>query len=310
MTVLVVVGDPGEAVGWHDAVVAALPEETVVLPGPAIDRSAVTAAIVAAPPPGSLQNLPRLGLIQGLWAGVDALLADPTLPPGVPLARLVDPALTASMVESVLLHVLWLHRQMPHYRQAQASGLWAPRPQKAAAERPVGVLGLGALGQAAAAALAGLGFPVTGWSRTPRAVPGVRCLDGEAGLQAMLSGTEILVNLLPLTPSTEGLLSASLMARLAVGASLVNLGRGGHLVEADLLAALESGQIDHAVLDVLAVEPAPPDHAFWNHPRITLTPHVAAPTHPGNAALIAADAVRAARDGRPVGNLVDRTAGY
>lgn len=310
MSVLLVVGAAEPADVWHRALARALPGEPVLRPGPGLDRGAVTVAIVAAPPAGALQDLPRLMLIQSLWAGVDSLLADPTVPASVPLARLVDPALTASMVESVLLHVLGMHRQMPDYRRFQARGVWRPLPQKTAAERRVGVLGLGALGRAACLALSGLGFQVSGWGGSQRVVEGIRCLSGEAGLAALLDGCEILVNLLPLTPETGGLLSAGLFARLPAGASVINVGRGGHLVEADLLAALDRGQLAHAVIDVLATEPALASHPFWSNERITLTPHVAAPTSPQTAASIAAASVRAVRAGLPVDNLVRRERGY
>lgn len=310
MSVLLVIGEAETSSMWLASLAAALPEEQLVQPGPGLDRAAVTVAIVAAPPAGSLHDLPNLEFIQSLWAGVDGLMADATVPAQVPLARLVDPALTAMMVESVLLHVLSLHRQMPAYRAFQANRTWQALGQKPAADRKVGVLGLGVLGQAACVALAGLGFVVSGWSRSPRQVAGVRCRHGDAGLAALLATSEILVNLLPLTPDTQEILCAHTVSQLPHGASLINLARGRHLVEADLVAALETGKLDHAVLDVLAVEPAPPDHPFWTHPRITLTPHVAAATEPASAASIAAQAVRDLRAGRPIRNLVDRGQAY
>ena len=310
MSVLLLVGDADDEAGWHAALSAALPDEPVLLPGPGLDRAAVTVAVVAAPPPGALAGLANLRLIQSLWAGVDGLLGDPTMPETVPLARLVDPALTAEMRESVLLHVLSLHRRLPDYRAQQQARRWRPLPQRRASDCKVGVLGLGVMGAASALALAGLGFEVWGWSRSPRALDGVRCVSGDDGLARLLGGCRILVNLLPLTPETGGVLGADLFGQLAPGAGLVNLGRGRHLVEADLLAALESGRLGHAVLDVLAVEPAAPAHPFWSHPRITLTPHVAAASSPSSAALVAARAVRDLRAGRPVANLVRRGAGY
>ncbi len=310
MSVLLVVGNGKVEAEWFRAVAAALPDEQVVRPGDGFDPDAVAVALVAGPPAGALRGLRNLLLIQSLWAGVDGLLADPTLPASTPLARLVDPQLTASMSESVLLHVLWLHRQMPAYRRFQAERAWRPLPQPSAGERRVGVLGLGSLGRAACATLSGLGFAVSGWSRTEQDLAGVRCLSGPAGLAALLDGCEILVNLLPLTAETGSVLSAGLFARLARGAGVINMGRGRHLMEADLLAALDAGQVGHAVLDVLTVEPAPPEHPFWTHPRITLTPHVAASSDPRTASAIAAEAVRAVRNGRPVAGLVSRARGY
>ncbi len=310
MSVLLLVGEADRVATWRGALQAALPKEPVLLPDPDLDRAAVTVALVAAPPPGALAGLPGLRLIQSLWAGVDGLLGDPDLPEAVPLARLVDPGLTASMRDSVLMHVLSLHRRLPDYRAQQAAGLWRPLPQGPASACKVGVLGLGAMGAASATALAGLGYEVWGWSRSPRTLEGVRCTSGDDGLAALLKGCRILVNLLPLTPATAGLLSAGLFERLPPGSALVNLGRGRHLVEDDLLAALATGRLGHAVLDVLAVEPAPPAHPFWRHPRITLTPHVAAPTDPASAAVVAARAVRDLRAGRPVAHLVRRGRGY
>lgn len=310
MGVLLVVGEGEHAVEWQHALAVSLPGERIATPGSGYDPASIDVAIVAAPPPGALRGLPNLRLIQSLWAGIEGLLADATLPDTVMLARLVDPALTASMVESVLLHVLSLHRQAPLYRAQQAIGLWRPLPQKPASTRPVGILGLGTLGSAAAAALTGLGFPVTGWSRSARPSPNLPCLFGADGLATLAAGSDILVNLLPLTASTTGILCASLFDRLTPGAALVNLGRGPSLVEADLLAALDAGRLSHAVLDVLCIEPAPPAHPFWSHPGITLTPHVAAPTDRASAARIAAAAVSAWRAGRPVANLVDRGRGY
>ncbi len=310
MSVLLLVGDADAEAAWRRGLDAALPEEPVLLPSPGLDRAAVTVALVAAPPPGALADLPNLRLIQSLWAGVDGLLADTSVPDGVPLARLVDPALTAAMRETVLLHVLSLHRRLPEYRAQQAEALWRPLPQGPASTAKVGLLGLGAMGAAAATALAGLGFAVWSWSRSVRTLDGVRCVSGEDGLARLLDGCRILVNLLPLTSDTAGLLSAGLFRRLPPGAGLINLGRGRHLVEDDLLAALDGGRLGHAVLDVLDMEPAPPGHPFWRHPRITLTPHVAATTDPASAAVVAARAVRDLRAGRPVANLVRRPLGY
>ncbi len=199
----------------------------------------------------------------------------------MPLARLVDPALTAAMRDSVLLHVLSLHRRLPDYRAQQAAGLWRPLPQGPASGCKVGVLGLGAMGAASAAALAGLGYEVWGWSRSPRTLEGVRCTAGDDGLAALLEGCRILVNLLPLTPATAGLLSAGLFRRLPPGAALVNLGRGRHLVEDDLLAALATGRLGHAVLDVLAVEPAPPAHPVLAPPADHADPARGGADRPG-----------------------------
>jgi glyoxylate/hydroxypyruvate reductase A len=214
------------------------------------------------------------------------------------------------MVECVLASVMLLHRQFPAYGRQQARAEWRQRAQPLAPQRRIGVLGLGELGSAAARTLAGLGFPVSGWSRTPREVAGVRCHSGAEGMERLLEGAEILVNLLPLTPDTAGVLDRRLFGRLPRGAGVVNLARGRHLVEGDLLAALESGQVDHAVLDVFAQEPLPPEHPFWRHPRVTVLPHVAAYSEPSTAARIAAENVARFRAGQAPTALIDPGRGY
>ncbi len=262
------------------------------------------------PPPGLLDQLPNLKLIISLGAGVDHVLADPSLPPGVPILRLVDPYMTAAMSEYVQLQVLRLHRQDPAYLAQQHARVWRPLPQPNAAERRVGVLGLGALGGDAALKLKVLGFDVAGWSRTERKLPGIPSFHGPEGLAALLARSEILVCLLPLTPATQGILDARLFARLPKGAAIVNCARGGHLVEADLLAALDGGQLSAAALDVFGDEPLPQQHPFWHHPRILITPHVAAATHPPTAAAAVADNLRRQREGRPLLNRVDVSVRY
>ena len=274
------------------------------------DKTAINYALVWHPEPGLLASLPNLRLTVSLGAGVDHILNDPALPARVPIVRLVDPYMTRAMSEYVALQVLRLHRQDFLYRAQQAAGDWREHDQKNAAERAVGILGFGALGQDAAAKLKALGFDVAGWSRSGRAVPGFATHGGPAGLDPLLARSEILVSLLPMTPQTENILNAGLFARLPRGAGLVNAGRGRQLVEADLLAALDSGQISAAVLDVFREEPLPPAHPFWRHPRIIVTPHVAAETHPPTATAIIAAAIRDLEAGRPVANLVDAARGY
>jgi glyoxylate/hydroxypyruvate reductase A len=274
------------------------------------DPAAIEYAMVWQPPPGLLASLPNLRLIVGLGAGVDHLLRDPELPRDVPIMRLVDPYMTDAMSEYVVLQVLRLHRQDLDYLAQQHARLWEEREQKNAAERPVGILGFGTLGQDAGRKLKALGFPVGGWSRTAKTVPGFTTFAGADGLAALAARSEILVCLLPLTAATEGILNAGLFARLPRGAGLVNAGRGGHLVEADLIPALESGQLSGAVLDVFREEPLPSEHPFWRHPRIVVTPHIAAETHPPTAAAIIRDAIRKFAAGLPVASLVDPTQGY
>lgn len=302
--------DEAEYAAWRAHLTRALPAgESLVLADGPHDRDAVEIAFVANPPHGTLAHYRNLRFVQSLWAGVDRLLSDPALP-DVPIARLVDPDLTQAMVETVVAHVTALHRQAPAYARQQARREWKQRAQPLARECRVGILGFGELGAAAARALAALSFPVSGWSRSPRSVDGVACLSGDQGIEHLLAQADILVNLLPLTPETTGFLDRDLFAHLPQGARLVNVARGAHLVEDDLLAALDAGQLEHAILDVFHEEPLPSDHPFWTHERINVFPHVAAYSAPESAARIAAGNVAAFRAGQPVAGLVDRERGY
>ncbi|HEV2336251.1 MAG TPA: glyoxylate/hydroxypyruvate reductase A [Stellaceae bacterium] len=274
------------------------------------DKAGIEYALVWQPDPGLLASLPNLRLIIGLGAGVDGLLSDPTLPRHLPIVRLVDPYMTQAMSEYVALSVLRLHRQDLDYLAQQRAHLWEEREQPNAAERRVGILGFGTLGQDAGAKLKALGFEVTGWSRSAKAVPGFATYAGAAGFGPFLARSDILVCLLPLTPETEGILNATTFAALPGAAGLVNAGRGGHLVETDLIAALDAGQLSGAVLDVVRQEPLPAAHPFWAHPRIILTPHIAAETHPPTAAAIIREAITRFEAGLPLANQVDPARGY
>lgn len=298
--------DAAEWALWRPALAAALPGEHLV------ERAddEVDVAIVANPRPGALAGLPRLRLVQSLWAGVDRLLADPTLPAGVPIARMVDPAMNAAMAETALWAVLAVHRGYFRYARLQREARWAPHAQRRADETFVAVLGLGQMGRATVSRLALQGYRVHGWSARPRALDGVTTCAGDAALDALLSQADIVVNLLPLTPATRGLFDAARFARMKPQAGFVNLARGAHVVEADLLAALDAGQLRHAVLDVFATEPLPAAHRFWSHPRVSVLPHAAAQTDPRSAAGVVADNLCALREGRPPAHLVDRARGY
>ncbi|MEF7615421.1 glyoxylate/hydroxypyruvate reductase A [Aquincola sp. MAHUQ-54] len=289
-----------ERAAWSAALSAALPEARWWWDDAPFPAAMIEAAVVANPAPGRLQGLPRLRLIQSLWAGVDRLLGDPTLPEDVPVARMVDPAMNEAMAETALWATLSLHRGFFAYARQQAGGLWQQHPQRRADEVRATVLGTGQMGQATLRRLQQQGYRAAGWRRA----------DGPQALAPLLARSDVVINLLPLTPQTAGMLGAPLFAALPRGAGIVNLARGGHLVEADLLAALDSGHIGHAVLDVFAAEPLPPVHPFWSHPRITVLPHVAAQTDPRSAARVAAANLRALRDGLPLQHLVDRTRGY
>lgn len=282
------------AQAWLAALRTALPEDDIIV-GLAPDAEI---AVVAAPAPGELAKLPKLGFIQSAWAGVDGLLNDPLLPRQVPLARLIDPSLAGQMAEAVAAHVLTLHRQAPAYRAQQAEALWRQLPQVPAHQRQVGLLGFGEMARASAAMLEGLGFQVSAWSRS----------HGDLG--ALLAASDIVVNLLPLTPLTSGVLGQETFARMKRGAAIINVGRGGHLVEADLIAALKEGQISHAVLDVFETEPLPAGHPFWSHPAVTVLPHVAAITDPASASQRIAANIARFRAGKAVEGLVSRDTGY
>jgi len=274
------------------------------------DPADIDYALVWRPEPGLLAALPNLKLILSLGAGVDHLLGDPQLPRHLPIVRLVDPHMTAAMSEYVVLQVLRLHRRDLDYRAQQEARDWRELDQKNAADRRVGILGFGELGQDAAHKLKALGFDVAGWSRSAKTAAGIATYAGAAGFPPLLARSEILVCLLPLTPETEGILNARSLALLPQGAALVNAARGAHLVEEDLLAALASGQVSAAVLDVFADEPLPLGHPFWHHPRIVVTPHVAAFTNPATAAPIILDNIRRFEEGRPLLNRVDPARGY
>lgn len=279
-----------------------------------IPCDAIDVAVVANPAPGALAALPRLRLVQSLWAGVEQLLADATVPPRVPVARMVDPAMNAAMAETALWAVLSLHRGFFEYAAQQRAGEWRQRGQRRADEVSVLVLGFGQMGAAAALRLTAQGYRVGAWraaAAVDRAAPaGLTVHAGADALAALLPSTSIVVNLLPLTPATQGLLDARFFAALPVGASIVNLARGAHVVDADLLDALDSGHLHHAVLDVFDTEPLPPDHGYWQHRSVTVLPHVAALTDLRSAARVVAANLRALRDGAPIAHLVDRARGY
>ncbi len=249
----------------------------------------------------------RARAVLSLWAGVESITGNASLTQ--PLTRMVDHGLERGMVEWVTGHVLRHHLGIDAHL-CNPDRLWAPKAPPLASDRPVTVLGLGALGRACAQTLAGLGFPVTGWSRTPREIAGLRCLSGAAGLGRALDGAQILVTLLPLTAETESLIDAERLALLAPGAVLLNPGRGALIEDAALLAALDAGRLGHATLDVFRIEPLPRDHPFWTHPKITVTPHVASETRPGTAAQMIAENIRRSEAGAPLLHLVDRARGY
>jgi len=271
----------------------------------------IEAALVWKPPAGLMAKLPRLRLILSLGMGVDHVFADPALPQGVPIARLVDPDLINRMSEYCALAVLRYHRNADTYDAFQRARQWKALPNEpAGASRRVGILGMGEIGCDLAAKLAPFGFRLAGWSRTPKQVPGVEGFRGAAGFKPFLARSEIVVCLLPLTPETEGILNAEAFAALPKGAVVVNAARGGHVVDADLIAALNSGHLAAAQLDVFRQEPLPQEHPFWVHPKVRITPHNAGLTNPDTAAAQIVENLRRLRAGEPLLNIVDPARGY
>jgi glyoxylate/hydroxypyruvate reductase len=286
----------------------------VLLPDTAFDPAEIHYAAVWKPGHGELAAFPNLRVIFNLGAGVDALIADLSLP-NVPLVRVAVSDLTGRMTEYVVLHVLMHHRQELYLRNSQREKRWAPRFQWPASAISVGLMGLGTLGSNAADALRRLGFRVSGWSRSPRQIDGIDCFCGEAQLDAFLQRTNILVCLLPLTPDTRHILNRDLFAKLdrnsPLGAPvLINAGRGGLQNEADILQCLDDGTLGAASLDVFANEPLPHDSPFWTHPKIVLTPHNAADTDPDAISTYVANQIERFEAGERLENVVDPVRGY
>lgn len=284
------------------------------LPDAEFDPAEVHYAAVWKPHPGELAAFPNLRVIFNLGAGVDALMADTSLP-DVPLVRVAVDDLTERMTEYVVLHVLMHHRQELYLRESQRAKRWAPKSQWAAGAISVGVMGLGTLGTHAAGILRQIGFRVAGWSRSPRQIDGIDCFAGAQQLEPFLRRTDILVCLLPLTPDTRHVLNRDLFAQLSrsspMGAPvLINAGRGGLQNEADILQCLDDGTLGGASLDVYATEPLPGESRFWTHPKVVLTPHNAADTDPDEISKYVARQIERFEAGGALENVVDRKRGY
>ena len=267
-------------------------------------------AMVWKPPAGGLKRFSNLRLIVSIGAGIDHVLADPELPRHVPIIRTTGEDLKLRMREYVVLHVLRLHRRLPEIEAAQAKRAWLQLVTPPAPERRVGIMGLGDLGGDCARTLKTIGFDVAGWSRRRKSIDGVESYTGDQELSAFLARSEILVCLLPLTPATEGILNAELFEQLPPGASIINAARGAHLVEDDLLQALDQGQIESATLDVFGTEPLPASSPFWDHPKILVTPHVASLIDPVTGGRTIAANIRKFLAGEPVADRVDLEKGY
>lgn len=299
--------DPAE---WRAALAAALPDLVFETDTEVRDPAAVRYALVWKPPPGWLAGFPNLRAIFSLGAGVDALLDDPALPAGVPLTRMVDAGMGRQMAEYAAWGVLHFHRGMQRYAVQQRAREWRPHPGTPARQYRVGLLGLGVLGLQAARLIAALGYPVAAWTRTARPTDGIENFVGADALPAFLARTHTLINFLPLTPDTRGVLDAKLFAQLPRGAAIVNLARGPHLVDADLLAALDTDHLSGALLDVFHAEPLAVDHPFWTHPKVVVTPHVAAITMADEAAAQVIENIRRIERGEAPLHTVDRVRGY
>lgn len=274
-------------------------------------------ALAWGPPAGALKSFPNLELIVSVGAGVDHLMKDTELP-DVPIVRYVDPDLTGRMVAYIVLHVLLHHRRMCEFLEQQRQRIWQYQPEPAAHEVRVGLMGLGVMGEAAAKALKPLGFQLRGWSRSRRSIEGVECFAGPAELDSFLSGSDIIACTLPLTPETKGILNRSLFRKLSQhgrhprmpGPVLINAGRGGLQIEADILAALEAGELYAASLDVFETEPLPETSPLWSHPRVVITPHNAAESVPHSIVKYMLRQIARHKAGEPLENVVDRTRGY
>ena len=287
---------------WLPLLREALPRDTFVT-----DSGDVDLALVATPPAGTLGRLKGVKLIQSLWMGVEKLLADPGLPKGVPIARLIDPGMVGAMSESVLAHILDWHRHHYRYRAQQAERQWRRRKQYLPSDRTIGILGLGELGTDAARKLRALGFKIAGFSRRPKQIEGVQSFTD---LQEMLKVSDAVVCLLPLTAQTRGILNARTLGLVREHGCLINLARGGHVVMDDLVRLLDSGHLAHAYLDVFDTEPLPASDPLWRHPGVSITPHSAALTDPRTAVPKIVENVERVRRGETPHHLVDFAAGY
>lgn len=309
MAILFAVAPPEEPRHWIKHLEKLLPGEEFRIWPEVGARADVEVVLVWRPPKGSMSGYPNLRMIHNLGAGVDAVIGNPELP-DVPLASMKDDGLRQGMIEYVLHAVLHLHRDMHRYAEFQREGRWKPMMQADTGRRRIGILGLGHLGGTCAEHLVRIGFPVAGWSRTRKSLAGIESFAGLGELPAFLARTDILVVLAPLTAETRGIVSAVNLAHLPTGAYLVNAARGPLIVEKDVLAALDSGSLAGAFLDVFETEPLPAGHPFWTHPKVIVTPHVAALNLAGPGSARIAENIKRVRAGLPPVGLVDKTRGY
>ncbi|BCG02145.1 glyoxylate/hydroxypyruvate reductase A (plasmid) [Paraburkholderia sp. PGU19] len=273
------------------------------------DPAAVRYLAAWQPPDDPARTLPNLEVIFSVGAGIDQFDLS-RVPPHIAVVRMIEPGIVEGMVEYVTQAVLTIHRDLFDYVLQQRQRVWREMPVRAASTRRVGVLGLGMLGTAVLERLRLFGFPCAGWSRSEHRLEGVECFAGVQALDAFLARTDVLVCLLPLTDATRGLLDKRLFGKLPKGASFVNVGRGAQVDQQDLLDALDSGQLQNAILDVTDPEPLPDSHPFWTHPRVRITPHIASATRPEGAVDVVLENIRRWRDGVPMVGEIDRSRGY
>lgn len=294
---------------WRRALLAELPDLDFRVAPEIGDSDDVRYVLAWKPPAGFFAPLPNLRLVVNLGSGVDSLVGRDDLP-DVPISRLSDQGMVSLMTSYVLFAVIRYARDIHLFERAQRRGEWNYIHPRALSSFQVGLLGLGELGGAAAKALAGVGFDVRGWSRTPKSIPGVKCTAGIDSLDGFLAGCDTVVIMLPITPDTRGLLDARRLDLLPKGAKLINVSRGAVVDEPALIEALRSAQIGEATLDVFAVEPLPPGHPFWSMENVLITPHLASITVPEDAAKAVAESIRRVRSGAPPLHLIDSRRGY
>ena len=300
----------GRLAWWSTELSKLLPEHTVLPHGDIQALADVDIAVVWQPPSGWLASLPNLKLTVSIGAGIDHIVQDPSYPEEVPVVKTTGPEMIQRMREYVVLHVLRFHRLLPLLQLQQLQQRWKSVTTPVASQRQVGIMGMGGMGQAAAQSLVQLGFDVRSWSRSQKKMAGVQSFFGNDQLHEFASGTQILVCLLPLTDATRGILGAALFSTLPPDACLINAARGQHLIEQELLDALATGQLSHATLDVFHIEPLPEDHAFWTHPQILVTPHVASLIDPSSGGRIIADNIQRFATGQVPNDMTASWQGY
>lgn len=274
------------------------------------NKDDIEIALAWKPDRGLIASFRNIKLIVSLGMGVDHLLADDKLPDGIPIVRIMDDGLVGQMSEYAIFWALRHHRDIDKYAESQRARQWKPLDFVDTIHRRVGVMGLGTIGQDTAKKFAALGFPTAGWSRTAKALPNIEAFHGKDGFEKFLARTDILVDVLPLTRDTRDILDAAAFARLPKGAYFINMARGGHVVDEALLAALDSGQLAGAALDVFNQEPLPADHRYWTHPKVAVTPHIAGATNPRTASPGIIENIKRLRSGRALINTVDPKTGY